>query len=707
MTESATTDDSSLLDLSPAERDEYGITAADVQEELLDVIVHDSAGKTVFVDCTLPRIDLDYQTLDSESKHPVIFRNCTFTDGISAVHADIKFPLRFEECTISDASFDRARFEYDLTATQSTFMGAVTAYEARFERTTDFTETTISGRMNCDEAAFGDEARFTDVTFEGETSFRAASFSGRSNDLDDHASFERAVFTAKADFRQSDFQFARFDDATFHERAQFEAARFDGDVEFATATFHGEADFDEIDFKQDVSFDSAEFRSDAVFRGTEFEGGARTLKDDARFAGVRFDGDVNFRDALFRYVNFDGATFGGHAMFERAWFDGDADFTRVTLEREANFDEARFHGDTDFTEARFERSTVFRGAEFTGETNYLKANVSFERALFAAAADFDNAKFTSANFSHTQFGGVIDFSGAEFADSIDFLAESIDTDTHVDFTRAVIKGGTITQPAANWVGYDLTLASLGDLTLEVVDQAQHPDLLDYFRFCNTEFDEFDGNQFDFTAHTRSLSRNDWKLHTFEVEENAIEYEYALDMTPDVVETTYLKAKNAASSAGYIKAAGEFRVKRQRYARKKHFDIARTSTEDARTRFKNLSRAAENYFLDITCGHGMRLVRIIAVFLIAPFFPALLFAFGGELFRTSAGQLESLRQLTTPEGLAILYDNIHFSYITFLTIGYGGIAPEGTLARLFAGVEVYVSVILGGLVLYALIKRSEL
>ncbi|MFC6961941.1 hypothetical protein ACFQJ8_08620 [Halocatena marina] len=54
MTESATTDDSSLLDLSPAERDEYGITAADVQEELLDVIVHDSAGKTVFVDCTLP-----------------------------------------------------------------------------------------------------------------------------------------------------------------------------------------------------------------------------------------------------------------------------------------------------------------------------------------------------------------------------------------------------------------------------------------------------------------------------------------------------------------------------------------------------------------------------------------------------------------------------------------------------------------------------
>jgi hypothetical protein len=51
-------------------------------------------------------------------------------------------------------------------------------------------------------------------------------------------------------------------------------------------------------------------------------------------------------------------------------------------------------------------------------------------------------------------------------------------------------------------------------------------------------------------------------------------------------------------------------------------------------------------------------------------------------------------------------NIYFSYITFLTIGYGGIGPEGIAARFTAAGLVYMNVILAGLFLYALIKRSE-
>jgi len=104
---------------------------------------------------------------------------------------------------------------------------------------------------------------------------------------------------------------------------------------------------------------------------------------------------------------------------------------------------------------------------------------------------------------------------------------------------------------------------------------------------------------------------------------------------------------------------------------------------------------------------MRLGRILAMFLIAPLIPAMLYAFGGPPFRTGAGQLSSVWELATPGARAVLFENLHFSYITFLTIGYGNIGPKGALARVFAGLEVYLSVILGGLVLYALIKRSEL
>ena len=698
----STAPDTPLLELSSEEREEHGVTREDVQEALLETIKHGSQQDKIFVDCAFPRLDFDYLEIDGEDTHPVVFRDCTFEHGISAVHTAIKLPIHFTECTIAGISLDQAHIEYDVICTESEFTGPVSAFEAEFNRGADFTDTTFEESVEMNEATFDDEALFTGTTFEGEVSFRTAAFSGQSNALDDHASFERAVFRDEANFRRTVFRFTTFQEATFHEHAMFEEAQFDGDAAFTSCESLAEIDFDEVDFKQDVTFENSEFHDNAVFRGAEFEGGARTLEDDARFVNSVFHGDVNFRDIWCGYANFENSTFCGHAMFEEGWFDEDADFTGCTFESEADFDEARFTGDADFSATRFEQATVFRGAEFKGEAKYIEDNATFERAQFDDDADFDNAVFTSANFRHTQFGGVIDFSGSEFTDSIDFLAKASD-DAYVDFTRAVLKEGTITQPDENSIRYDFTLASLGDLSLETTTETDHS-LLDDFRFCNTEFSEFDGYEFDFSAHTNYLDRNDWKLHTFTESDDA---EYALEMTPEVIETTYLKAKNAASNTGHIKAAGEFRILRQQHARQKHFDIARDTAVDTRTRFKNLSRAIENYFLGITCGHGMRLLRIAVVFLIVPIFPALLYAFGGDLFRTSAGQLSSLQQLTTPEGLATLYEIISFSYITFLTIGYGGIAPEGVLARLLAGLEVYVSVILGGLVLYALIKRSEL
>ncbi len=196
---------------------------------------------------------------------------------------------------------------------------------------------------------------------------------------------------------------------------------------------------------------------------------------------------------------------------------------------------------------------------------------------------------------------------AAFDDRIDFLAEAIDDDTYVDFTDATIKSGVVKQPADEWVRYDFTLASLGDMTLESNDGRGHRKLLDYIRLCKTEFSEFDGYEFDFSAYTEYLDRNDWRLHTFD--ENPAEYEYAEAMTPETIETTYLKAKNAASAGGSVKAAGEFRIKRQQYARRKHVAIVRDASADAGSRLRNLSRVAENYFRDISCGHGMCLSRI--------------------------------------------------------------------------------------------------
>jgi len=348
---------------------------------------------------------------------------------------------------------------------------------------------------------------------------------------------------------------------------------------------------------------------------------------------------------------------------------------------------------------------VFRGAEFTGGANFLEDDLTFEGASFATDLDFHNAEVVSANFVDTSFGGKVDFSGTVFSDRIDFEATEVDGDAFVDFTRAKIRSGRISQPAEQWVRYDLTLASLGDVDLLADNEASHRRLLDFFRFCRTEFTEFDGHEFDFSSHREYLDRNSWAIHEFHEPPEA-DPDYAVAMTPDAIEATYLKAKQSAAAVGDMKVAGEFRVKRQQYSRKQNLTVVRDSTAPLWTRVKNLGRATENYFLGITCGHGMRPLRIGFSFLLAPLLYVPFYAFGGPLFRTAAGQVAP-SEVLTPEGLATLFDIARFSYISYTTIGYGFLGPEGRAAEVFAASEAYLSVVLSAMLVYALVKRSEM
>jgi len=704
MTESVVSEHRALLDRSPDERDARGIGDDDVQAALVSVIEHGDREEKMIEGCQFPALNLDFRTLGSDNNSPVVFRNCTFEGPISAVDADVTLPIRFENCEIDGFDLEGARFEFDLALVESTVIGAVDAFEARFDDRFDVSGTTFRAPVALNETRFDNDADFDGATFESAVSFKTASFSGASNELGDNASFEGTEFEAEADFHQAAFTYADFANASFGGRTGFEESLFTGDCAFPDTTFREEADFDEVDFGQDVDFSASTFESAAVFRGAEFEGGARSLEEDATFAGATFEAALNFRDAHLRDGLFEAVTIDGHAMFENVRFDGDATFDGATFESEVDFDEARFFGDASFADVTFGGPAVFRGAEFRGDDNHLEEDASFDGARFSERADFDDAVFSSASFVDTRFAATTDFRGARFERGV-FHVVPVTNESYVDFTRAILKDGEIRQPEGGWVRYDLTNASLGSVSLSAATESDHRQLLDYFRFCNTEFNEFDGYDFDFSAHTDYLDRNSWSLHQFD--ENFADVEFALPMTPENVERTYLKAKTAASTAGQMKAAGEFRVRRQQFARKKYVSIATDGTTDLATRLKNASRAVENAFLGVTCGHGMRLGRIAAVFVLFPLFPAMLYAFGGPMFSTTIPPLSEASGLFTQEGLSILYRNVHFSYITFLTIGYGYIGPEGAAARAMAGSEVYVNVILSGLVLYCLIKRSEI
>ncbi|ELZ29620.1 hypothetical protein C475_01686 [Halosimplex carlsbadense 2-9-1] len=693
-----------VLHLSPNERAERGIGEEAVREAFLTVVREGDAEAKDLRGVELPAIELNRLTVEGADRHPVDLRGAT-VESLSATFATIRLPIRLDDATLGDVTLDEAHVEEPVLADGVTVTGDFEAFETEFAGDVAFEGATFEGRFDVDEATFANDVTFDEATFEGVVEARAAEFYGDSNLLDDNTSFTDASFAALADFRQAEFGFTHFERATFAGEANFQEASFDGDAEFDEAVFEAFADFDEARFDGDTGFADVTFAGDADFRGAAFSGRERALDEDVTFAGTTFAGDADFRHARFRFVSFAEVAFEGVAHFEEGEFDADATFAGATFASEADFDEARFREDADFSAVEFAARAVFRGAEFTGGANFLKDDLTFEGAHFGADADFHNAEITSANFLDTAFGGEIDFSGAHFSERIDFEASQVDGDAWVDFTRAKIVSGRIAQPAENWVRYDLTLASLGDVELVAATDEDHRRLLDFFRFCRTEFTEFDGHEFDFSAHREYLDRNAWAIHEFHEPPDA-DPEYELAMTPQVAETTYLKAKQSAAAVGDMKVAGEFRVKRQQYSRAENVAVVRDSTAPVWTRIKNLGRATENWFLGITCGHGMRPIRIGFAFVLAPLLYVPFYAFGGDTFMTAAGQL-SVGEALTPEGLATLFDVARFSYISYTTIGYGFLGPEGRGAEVFAASEAYLSVVLSALLVYALVKRSEM
>ena len=695
-----------MLEQSPDERADGDVDPEDVEAALVAVMNRGDREQKTFEGRTFPELDLDYQDVGVGNNHPVTFRDCSFEDGISVEHADVMVPLVFENCEIAGMEIEDAHFEYDVEVVDSTVTEGVHAEESRFDRDCEFRDTTFEAETRLEEIACGDDTSFAGTTFEAPVSFTGGTFSGKSNEMDDNTSFVDTTFGASADFERVRLRACDFSGASFRGPVEFEDARLDGETWFREATFADEARFAETTFTEDATFEGAAFEAPVTFQGAEFHGGARTLEDDVRFVDATFAAEADFSKAEVRYANFGGTVFEGDVHFAETWFQADADFVGTTFRGVADFDEVRFVEDADFSEATFAADANFRGAEFRGHANQLEDNASFDSATFEADADFSDAEFTSANFMRVEFAGTIDFTDSIFSDRIDAMVLATDDDPYVDFTDATVHGGIITQPSDGWVRYDLTRASIGDIDLQSDRQGDSEQLLDYFRFCNTVFDEFDGDEFDFSAHTGYLDRNDWVLHVFD---DPTDRTYAVEMTPEVVETTYLNAKKSASASGDMKAAGEFRVKRQQYARKKHLSIAGDAASGFGTRFRNGVRAAENAFLGITCGHGMRIFRIFAVFAIVPLLFAPIYAFGGPPFALEGvSQPESITAaLTTPGGQAQFFEILSFSYITFLTIGYGFNGPQGWAARVLAPFEVYLSIILGGLVLYALIKRSEM
>ncbi|MFB6219433.1 MAG: potassium channel family protein, partial [Halobacteriaceae archaeon] len=245
---------------------------------------------------------------------------------------------------------------------------------------------------------------------------------------------------------------------------------------------------------------------------------------------------------------------------------------------------------------------------------------------------------------------------------------------------ATVAGGRLDQPGSGRALYDLTEATVGDVTLDCADG------FDRYRFYQTRFDGF-----PFAAYRRFLRVSGWRIHEYAGTP-------ATETTTEGLELTYLAARQGATDAGDGENAAAFLVRELRYRRRRYAAHARDPAHGLGHRVDAALRWLTNGFLDAVAGYGERPQRVVAV--------SLATIVGGALLYPATGGLTAGSRVVTyaSDGPLAAVDGLYFSVVTFATLGLGDVHPAGTAARLVAASEALAGAFLTALFVFALGRR---
>lgn len=705
-----------IFHMSEDKRKEHNVSDEDVAQRIIANMDSDKNELNEYVGADLPRLTFSYDEIDGATNHPLNFQYSTI-EGLDLTRANVKQGINISNASVKSISLEDATIHGDFVANGAEFTGVVNIEEAEFLRNGEFAETVFNSTVYFDETTFNDESTFVDAVFNDVVMSRGVTFSGKSHEIDNNADFSNAEFRKRVEFDHSHFEYTKFEDVSFKDVVSFNQCVFNGKVLFTDAVFTSDTEFKDVTFNADSVFDNTVFKSLLNFNQSRFLGGSSSARDGLSFKNATFYDIVLLNYCEFYQTDFTGSVFHnkvetlesnyqGTSIFkevefkkefdcEESEFKEDVDFSDVIFNGITDFDETTFYGDVNFESAVFNNDAVFRGAEFLGDSRHLTDNVIFDNARFKSSAFFDSVKFRTASFLHTEFSDTCDFENAQFIKHVSFEIESAsDSKLYVDMTKAELSEGTITLDSSASVVYDMTEAILGKVKLSTEAGSTRYELLDYFRFCRSEFDGF-----EFSNHYDYFERNNWNIHDFADED--IEEEYAVPMTYSNIEQTYNNASGNASDNSEKKAARKFSVKRHRFSRYKNKKMAFDSTEPLNfsSRVQKSIGALLNYTLDVTCGYRTKLLRITAItFFIIPFGFALFYSIGGP-FETTVGSM-----LNSSNPILTFAENLHFSYITFTTVGYGNNGAIGAGAAVLTAIEGSLSIVFGVLFTATFIGR---
>ena len=276
-------------------------------------------------------------------------------------------------------------------------------------------------------------------------------------------------------------------------------ATVEGNMEFTGATIHAGAQLDEAHIGGRLELDAAYNR-----RESEFE---PAVISEGLTASEAIVGDDTILNAV---------TVSGYLDFKRAEIEGALELrSRVSASVDAENDigvisEApAIEGNAKFTEATIEEGLTLQEATVGGTTRAdeatVKGNAVVSSTTLEDGVTLSEARFESGlTLTGTSIGGVTDFTDSTFehlelAPALTHSAWQV-----VDLTESDITEGRLGQPEDGRVFYDVTEATIGEVTVQASDDTPYR----FVRFRNTEFDGF-----DFAGEAEKLGAVDWKLYT--------------------------------------------------------------------------------------------------------------------------------------------------------------------------------------------------
>ena len=280
--------------------------------------------------------------------------------------------------------------------------GAALFQNTVFEKDAQFSHSTFGSNARFDGAIFKSIVNFVDVTFgEGicfsRAVFQSSSFAhsvfGPMASFDDilmvrDGSFEESIFGRQVDFERAIFERVHFQSCLFGDCASFESAVFSALAQFNNTEFGAGANFKSAAFCGRAGFEGTSFGDVASFRG----GDRQAILDMAEERAKSLSSD-------YAQVVKERAHAADPSAFHRASFSG-ASFTSRGSE----------YG-TAFTMAKGIKSKIAKA---------MSEGLRRVRILFYPLHDLKRQKFTGADFSNRSLNGQADFSRVRFDEPPDF-----------------------------------------------------------------------------------------------------------------------------------------------------------------------------------------------------------------------------------------------------------------------------------------------